>query len=414
MTLIKLIILAIILIFLVSFSNAAIIDETKLTDLGQTSFEVNETNTKKCFETQFSPTVELNPEIYGIISVHAEFLPTVGKQSFIEVLLNNEQIDKIKTENFVNEWGRFNIPQGKILLENTLKICSTTSFEVSKITVLSDSLIGYYTKADFEPENAFQITVTPREPRFLEEFTITGELKNFGSESALVLLKYRKDELEKETPETELIRGETQTTKTIPKCVKRNTLLECIEPGVIEFEYNLRPKVIGPITLLPSIVEYENPFFEKISLESNRPTIRIIEPEIKIKPFIQMEKHNFLVGEKASIKLLITNEGQNPLFNLSLNFKAQGLDLLKGTQSEVIELIRPNETLVKEFTISSLNAGSFKVGCSIDYLDYDVVQSSCSAVTIEVSDPALDITIMGAAALLVFSIAIYIYIHLKK
>jgi len=396
-----------------SFVNSIVLGETAFSDLGQSNFELDEQNSTKCFETLFSPTVDLNKEIYSIASVHAEFLPISGKKSFVEVFLNNEMIGSLKSTEFLNGFGRYNIEQGKVLQENVIKICATTSFEVSKINILNDSMVGYYKKSDFKKEGAFQIIVEP-EPRFLEEFVVKGVLKNFGSEDSDVILKYRKDELEKETPETELIKGETKISRTILMCQTRNDQGDCIEPGIVEFEYKMRPKLIGPISLLPAIVEFENLFGETIILESNRPAIRIVEPEIKIKPFIQIEKEQFLVGEKVDLRLLITNEGQNPLFNLSLKLGTNGLELLKGSSSEIIEIIQENETISREFTFSSIEARTFTLGCSIDYLDYNVVQSACNEVVIEYNDPAYDITLLGAGVLVLLSIVIYVYIHLKK
>lgn len=401
-------------IFLCSTAFAQTLSEITLADLGVQNYVVEGTELTKCFETPFSPTSDLNAQTYGIVSVNAEFAPVPSKKSTINVYINDFEIDSVKTADFLDGFARFNIPQEKILPENLLKICATTSFETQKITILNGTKIGYYLMPDFEKNGAFEIVLKEKEIRLLEEFTVIAVLKNYGSRDAGITLKYRRDDLEKETPETELVKGSTKISTTIPACKKRAQDLSCIEPSVVQFEYLLRPKLVGNITLLPATVEFQNPFGETVLLESNRPTIAIVEPEIKIRPFISVEKEEYLVGEKINAKLLITNEGAHPLYNLFLSLEPSGLAILKGDQQEVIEIINSNQTIEKEFTLSSVEKGEFSIGCKIDYLDYNVVQSKCSETQIVVQNPALDITIMGAIALVVISIGIYVYLHLKK
>lgn len=393
---------------------ATTLSEIKLSDLGQTGFETTEPNARHCFETQFFPTTDLNSEVYSIVSVHAEFLPKVSKKSIIDVFLNEEKIGSISSQDFHQGWGRFNVPPEKTFLENVLKICGTTSFETTKIRVLTDSRIGYYLEPDFSRNNSFLLSLSQEKPNFLEEFSVKGTLKNYGSRDALVIVKYRKDSLEKETPETELVKGELQEEKIVPACQKRSADTTCIEPGETEFEYFLRPKVIGPITLLPSIAEYQNPFGETVVLESDRPTIRIVEPEIKIKPFLQAQKAQLLTGEKVNLKLIITNEGQNPIYNIQLKMLPGKLGILQGSTEETIESIEPKQTILREFALSSIEAGEFDVSCEINYTDYNAVKSTCQTLTIGYSDPALDATILGAGVLTVISVLIYVYLQLKK
>ncbi len=405
---------AVSILFFANSALSATIFETTFADLGHQDFLVEAPLESGCIEVPFIPSVDLNSEVFGIASVHAEFSPTASKKSTVEVFLNEEKIGSIKSMDFANGFGRYNIPQEKILEENSLKICATTFFETTKIKIFNDSKIGYYQMPDFEKTGAFELHSNEPAPKIFEEFTVTAVLKNFGSESADVLLKYRKDELEKETPETELLKGTTQVRGTVPACKKRAADTSCIEPGMVEFNYQLRPKLVGPISLLPSTVEFANPFGETVLIESDRPTIWIVEPEIKIKPFIQVQKEQFTAGEKATAKLLIANEGHDPLYNLFVKVQPSGLNILSGNETETIELIQPSETISREITLSTVEAGQFEVGCSIDYLDYNVVLSKCAPVTLEFKQPGIDITIAAAFILVLVSVGIYGHLHFKK
>ncbi|MBI2597716.1 MAG: hypothetical protein HYW50_00805 [Candidatus Diapherotrites archaeon] len=365
-------------VLIASFAGAATVLETKLSDLGYSDFSVEKQGETNCLNVQFNPPSDLNHEVYGIVSVHAEFLPTTSKKSLIAVFLNGKKVGSVTSVDFADSLARFNVRQGEIVEENLLKICGTTSFETQRIKIFSDSTIGYYFKPDFEKEGAFELLVFPQEPNVLEEFKVTAILKNFGSESTDVILNYRKDELEKETPETELVKGETTTTRTISACAKRAPDSSCIEPSEVRFEYLLRPKIVGPISLLPAIAEFQNPFGETVFLESDRPIVKIVEPEVKIKPFVSVQKEQFLPGEKTAAKLIITNEGKDPLFNLFLKIEIDGLTLLRGAESETIEVIKAGESIEREYTLSAIEPGEFSIGCSIDHLDYSVVESNCN------------------------------------
>lgn len=401
-------------LFLAGTVFGATVSETAFADLGRQNFVLEAPKDTGCFDVPFVENIDLNYEVYGIVSIHADFSPTTGKKSAVDVFLNSQKIDSIKASDFAGGFARYRIPQGKILSENSLRVCAASSFETTKVEILNDSKIGYYTKPDFEKEGAFELHVNEPAPRVFEEFTVTAVLRNFGSEPANVLLKYRKDSLEKETPETELLKGTTQVRGVIPACKTRAQDTSCTAPGEVEFNYQLRPKLVGPISLLPSTVEFENPFGENTLVESTRPTIWIVEPEIKIKPFIQVEKDQFTSGEKAKAKLLITNEGHNPLYNLYARLDSGSLAMLKGMPAETIEIILPNETISREFTLSTVDAGTFNLGCSIDYLDYNIVQSKCENVALEFKNPSIDITIAAAFVLVLISVGIYAYLHFKK
>ncbi len=401
-------------LFLTGTVFAATISETTFAGLGHQGFVLEAPKDTGCFDVPFAENIDSNYEVYGVISIHADFSPIASKKSVVDVFLNNEKIGSVKSIDFANGFARYNTPQGKILEENDLRICAASSFETTKIEILSDSKIGYYLKPDFEKPEAFELHVNEPSPRVLEEFTVTATLRNFGSEPANVLLKYRKDSLEKETPETELLKGQTQVTGVIPACKIRAADASCTQPGEVEFNYQLRPKLVGPISLLPSTVEFENPFGEIVLVESDRPTIWIVEPEIKIKPFISVEKEQFISGEKANARLLITNEGHNPLYNLYVRLDSGSLAMLKGTPAETIEIILPNETISREFMLSTVDRGTFGLGCSIDYLDYNVMQSRCENVALEFKNPSIDITIAAAFVLVLISVGIYAYLHFKK
>lgn len=395
---------------------AATLSETHLSELGIEELSVDGANSESCREFEFLRAGDFGPEKYAIFSLHAQFLPVASRESTAVVSLNGEELKTIKSTSFVNEFARIDLPHEKLIEKNELKVCLKTSFTTTKAVFLNDSMVGYYLKPDFSKQDSFLITeISPQSPLVFQEFRVKAVLKNYGSEDAQVVLKYRRDSLEKETPETELVKGKTVVPALVQKCIERNEQNECIEPGQASIEFFLRPKIVGPITLLPAVAEFENEFGEMQLIESNRPSMVIREPEIKLRAFLKTESEEFFAGQPLNAKLVLVNDGITPLFNLIVKIKADGIEVSETQKTHSFEFIGQKQVIEKDVVLTPTAAGTFLAGCEIEYLDLEFEKGQCDDKTLEVKEPSISSSIISAALLFLIAggTAIYIF-YLKK
>jgi len=389
--------------------------ETTLKGLGYANFEAEGIEIQDCTEIEFLKTIDLNYETRPIFSVHVEFLPLAGKRDEINVFFNNslEPIAALKPKDFLNGWARVKLPFSRFEEKNHINICVRTGEIGNKIVIHNDSTIGYYSKADFEEEGAFYISVTPASPDLLDEFRVDVVLRNFGNEDANVVLKYRKDYLERETPETMLVKGKTILTTNIEKCTERDGLGRCANPHEVTFAYYLRPKIKGMISLLPAIVEYTNPFGEIVAVESNRPNVIIREPEIKVKAFVKIPEQEIIVGQNIGTKIIVTNEGARTLQNIEVKILNNRLGL-SGSDKALIDVLTGKETREFPFTLKAIEAGKREIGCTITYLDQNLLKTGCTSAFVEVKKPYIPIEVIAGALLTIAAAAFFAYLYWIK
>lgn len=390
------------------------LSETVLGDAGFEDFAVEGQNTEKCREVQFISTAPLNPDAFAVFSANVEFFPVPSIESIVTVFLNGSKISEINAQKFQNGFVRIELPKNKTLETNKLKVCLKTSYSTTKIVLKKESLVGDYLKPDFSEAGAFRLSTEPYSPRLFEEFRVTATLKNSGSEDAVVTLKYRKDHLENETPETSLVKGKTIIENvTVEKCKERKENGECILPGTVSFEYYLRPKINGTITLLPAVAEFENIFGERVAFESNRPDITITEPLIKIRSFISVPKKEYVAGEKATLLLVMSNDSFTPALNVTGKIEpTNGLQAAEQ-KSFLFDSIEGKQTVEKEFSVTSTQPGVYEVDCSVVLADGATLP--CEKATIEFKKPGFSPQITGGIVLLLIGAGVYGYIfYIRK
>ena len=407
-------ILAIFVMFAAS-AAATTYKETTLRNLGYPNFDVEGVGMQKCTGVEFLKTTDLNFETQPIFSVHAEFLPVAGKQDEVNVFFNNslDPIAALKPKDFVNGWARVTMPFAGFEEKNHINICVRTGDSGNKIVIHNDSIIGYYAKADFEEEGAFYITVTPASPDLLDDFRVDVVLKNYGVEDANVVLKYRKDYLERETPETQLVKGKTILMTRIDGCTERDELGRCTNPHEVTFAYYLRPKIKGMISLLPAVVEYTNPFGETTVLESNRPDVIIREPEIKVKAFVQIPDQEIIEGQNIGAIIIVTNEGARTLQNIEVKVLNNRLGL-GGSDKALIDVLEGKETKEFPFTLKAIESGKQEIGCTITYLDQNLLKTGCTSAVVEVKKPYIPIEVIAGALLTIAAAAFFAYLYWIK
>ena len=390
------------------------LSETVLGDAGFEDFAVEGQIVEKCREVQFISTAPVNPDAFAVFSANVEFFPVSSIESIVTVFFNGSKISEINAQKFQNGFARIELPKNKTLETNKLKVCLKTSYSTTKIVLKKESLVGDYLKPDFSEAGAFRLSTEPYSPRLFEEFKVTATLKNSGSEDAVVTLKYRKDHLENETPETSLVKGKTIIENvTVEKCKERKENGECISPGTASFEYYLRPKISGTITLLPAVAEFENIFGERVAFESNRPDITITEPLIKIRSFISVPKKEYVAGEKATLLLVMSNDSFTPALNVTGKIEpTNGLQAAEQ-KSFLFDSIEGKETVEKEFSVTSAQPGIYEVDCSVVLADG--AELPCEKATIEFKKPGFSPQVAGGIVLLLIGAAVYGYIfYIKK
>jgi len=412
----RLFFVVLLVLLLANAAFATVLEEVPFNTLGHEDFIIEGTNQSNCTEIEFFNFSDLNNAINPVLSLHVEFLPIQSKDSQVTIFLNSQykELAELRGTDFHDGWARVEVDNNKLMEKNMLKVCGKTSQAVTGLQIKSDSLIGFYLKPDFRKENAFTLSVPEKSIKLGEEFEVKATLHNYGEVGTALLLKYRREELERETPETELVRGDTRLDAFVPKCSERDSNGACISPGEIEFSYFLRPEKAGQISLLPSIAEYTNIFGETEVIESDRPNIFVEEPEKKIRAFIRLEKGTYNAGESADFTLIVSNISTEPVPNVGVFLNAFGLEVVQGKRSETIELLQPKESIERSFKVTSNSSGKFDVGCKITYLEEELIESECLAAPIEFKEKSIDLGIVAGAFLFIVGAAVFIYIMSRK
>ena len=234
-----------------------------------------------------------------------------------------------------------------------------------------------------------------------------------GFQQKLAIVKKSKDYLERETPETQLVKGKTIMSTLIEKCTERDELGKCIKPHEVSFSYYLRPKLKGMISLLPAIAEYENPFGELTVLESNRPNVIIREPEIKVKAFVQIPDQEIIEGQNIGAKIIVTNEGAKALQNIEVKVLNNRLGLY-GSDKALIDVLGSKETKEYPFTLKAVEVGRQEIGCDVTYLDQNLLSTGCVSAFVDVKKPYIPIEVIAGGLLTIAAAAFLVYLYWFK
>ncbi|MBU0636548.1 hypothetical protein KKE06_05985 [Candidatus Micrarchaeota archaeon] len=388
--------------FFFGVAIAETIVENSFQDLGFAGFENSEANATQCQTFPLFKDLTQNTEdFYTVVSLHVLFEPVPSEDANITVFLNDiqEPIASAHAMEFLENWFRVKLPNETLWEENILEICLTNSNTTAKTTFLADSLYGAYTMAEFK-ENDFVKTISTKNPPWNQEFSVTVELHNSGSETVDVNVLYRKPVIEfKHIP---FVKGETSFVGSIPPNES------------ISFSYSIKATETGPFALPAAIVFFENEFGEKKQLVSNYPRIEVLEPDIKIHGIVlnkTMEKR-VLVGKAIPVQAIITNKGVNEISNIAIIFPSTpGLQFSQETHS--ISSLKSGESTVLELLVTPLEAGWFEVGCNIAYLDLELEDSFCDSTSFLVEEDFFPIEWIGGIVLIIIAILVYVYYHFR-
>jgi hypothetical protein len=377
------------------------LEERSFKDMGYEDMIVEESTKEECMKMVFSKETALNQEgHYTILSLHVLFFPTTNGGAQVKVFLNDLPVVKVLSpEDFLNDWARVVLPRKGLKEKNNLMLCLRTSETISRIELRNDSMIGTYLSPDFSGKDSFVKEIISRHPRVGKELEVRVLLYNKGSKESKYKIIARDPSLDR--PEIPVLEG-----KTIDEGV--------IKAGeTIELVYKVRPSIVGGIVFPNAVAFVENAFGEEVRLESNYPETRVYALDHKLKPIVLSEKGIIEPKEKTSVVLLVKNDGISPQFEVSVELLAEkGLEV-EGSLGNQIKNINPSEIKRFQFKVSSLKEGTYKIGCSLSYLDQNIEEVKCNPIELVVRKKSIEPQILAGLVMLLIGFAIYLYIYFK-
>ncbi len=398
----KLILICFVAFLLLPAASGESLFERSFAEMGYEDFLVEGAQKRGC-----QPLLFLYPdnidiqgeEIYPIASVGIELGPVKQGKIDVNVSLNGKDIADLDIGDFKgNEgvyWERLALPKSLLQEEeNTLKLCLGTGNSITSILLSGESKVGLYKLADFSAEDAFKVFAEKPQLVIGEKTKITILLHNRGSASATTRIEYARPIAEDKNAFS-VVEGDAYFTGVV-------------EAGQeVQISYVVKPRVAAYMTLPPAIVYYENGFGELESRFSNLVSLNVREPERKIEAFIVKEEEAALVGQLIEMRLAVKNVGSDPLYDLSLEIYSE--TTIAQEQKESASIM-PKETRYLPFTVGSLEAGKFPIGCTVTYTDLNVSESHCKDSFALFKQPAIDPAIYAGLALVVIAVIVYLYI----
>ncbi|MCR4369505.1 MAG: hypothetical protein NUV67_06400 [archaeon] len=401
-------ILAIALILLSYISVAGTVNEFTFKSQGYEDFYINDFEAFDCKRYDFV-SQDLNAGQFPVFSLRAEFLPASGRNAFLTVYFNDDNaLAKLTKQEFTQGVARIWLPREKFFETNNLKVCGNTSLSVNIIKVSSDSSVGVYETAYFPKKGGLVMELDSYEQIVGNEFIARAVAKNYGSENAQVMLTYRKDYLEENTPEVTVLKGETTREGVVPKCTRYDSQGECNSPGELSIEYVLVTNRAVPLTLLPPIMTYTNIFGEEQRVESNRPNILSIEAPQTLAVQLSVEKDGLFAGDEIPITIKLLNIGKTIERSVVVEL-VTGLEATKGAME--ISAIEPGKSAEVNFAAKGLATGQYSVGCMVTYSGRAL---ECENTTVTLSQKGIGGEILIGIGFLLVAAAVFAYFSLKK
>ncbi|MEM0359895.1 MAG: hypothetical protein QXK06_00980 [Candidatus Diapherotrites archaeon] len=395
------------LAFLFLLGSAFAQQEVSLKGLGYKSLEANGIEAENCSEFFFS-IPDPGKEFYPIISIKAEFYPSPEGLAGASAELNGENIGRFEAKDFKCSekgcWARIELERAKFLKENKLWLCIKTGRSVTRAVLSNESLIGYYKKPIFIPEE-FKACVLLDSGECVESYNATlGEdlniilsITNKGSDFAYLDLRSRKE-----------MAGIT----TARKEIGQTSFAGIIAPGEKKIlSYTVRVENAVPMHLPPAYAKYSNVFGEEEIIKSNLVFINPAEePRLTTTIGIESVKNQ---PREAYLVVTIFNREKIPVSNAKIRLETEnGLEIVEGSQSMEIPSLEPKQA--KSFTLKAIaqTQGKFQINCT--FSADGLKEKPCEPATVffREENPVLlaGITIL----LLAGGGAIYIYLHTRK
>ncbi len=407
---------ATLLVALLPLASATAVRETAFSALGFPDLVVEGSNQSRCSSVSFPfDAGALPPGARTVLSLHVSAFPRADQFELNFFLNGGAQPLATANEKDLRggEWVRVPVPAAALLAEkNDLRVCAKTSYAVTKLVVGADSLVGGYLLPDFSAADAFTATPSEASPAVEDEFAVSVKARNSGAADAVVDYIYRRASLEEKQPEIVVLKGATEAQGVVvPKCQAFDAAGACAKPGEKEFVYWVKATQATKMTLLPAVLEFDNGFGEKATLESTRPTVEVTTPVVKIRPLILSEKEIVKAGQTYQGRVALKNEGQAGLKDVKVSLKVDPGLVLEGDDVKAFDFIPAEGTAYFDVRVRADEPGSYALGCEAVYLDKRLRFSECEPVTIVVEKEDFSPALLVGLGLVLVAAYAYHYIN---
>lgn len=390
--------------------------EESFASLGFTELKAEGVNQSNCGQVFFSgDAARLVAGSATYASLHLSVLPVVDQFEASVYFNRAEQPLAVLGDKQLAEdgWLQVKLPSAEFRQKNEIRVCLKTSYTVTKLALLPDSLLGTYSMPDLSHEDSFTLTPLEPQPTVGDEFEIQVVVRNYGSQDAFVDFSYRKAAVEGWQPEVVALKGTTEARQAlVPKCRAYSEVGDCVNPGEREFVYTAKVLKATKLTLLPAVIEFTDGFGKKQLLESNRPSIEAVEPKVKIKPLLLSERELIKVGQEYQGRVALKNTSLGSVSHVKVSLKVDpGLTLI-GNDLKEFEFIAPEGAAYFEVRLRAEEPGSYTLGCESVYQEQRLRFSECAPITIVVEKE--DFNIAWAVALTLVGIAGLAYWHINR
>ncbi|MEK6957835.1 MAG: hypothetical protein AABW99_02560 [archaeon] len=407
----KHILLALTLILTSYITLGATISEFTFAQQGYKDFYINGFDSYGCSEYNFLNTVDLNGEVFPIISLKAYFAPNPGREAEVKAFLNGDvdAIAELKFSDFMDGTARIWVPREKIVHENSLSVCGKTSFTVNSIKIGADSSYGVYYAPYFPAKDGFVLNLETYAPIVGKPFRVTAVAKNYGSEDASVKLDYRRSELEESLKELSVLDGTTSEEGVVPKCIERGANADCTKPGELGISYMVVANKAVPMTLLPAIITYTNIFGEQEKRLTNRPDFGAYDPPQLISAKISLDRDRAIVGEPTSLNVIVKNQSEEAVENAKITLSSN-LEIIGEEMLETGALQKGEEKRLS-FSVRGVEVGNYGINC---LAQYNGREFSCETAQMTLERGGIGMEIISATVLLVIALGAFAYYYFKK
>jgi len=393
---------------LLCFAQEAEKIEFSLKELGYDGFESRGVENSECSEFVFS--IE-NPGqgYFPIVSLNAEFTPKGAGEATVALFLNDTLAESFGVSDFRCEtgecWARREFEAGEFKESNKIKACLKTGKSVTGITLSNESLVGYYKRPLFRPEDFHKCIlletgecVESYEAPLGEDLNITLSLLNSGTAASFVDLNNR------------IVEAGTRPSR---KEIGDTHFEGIVHSGeTAEISYTIRIELPDPMGLAPGVAVYKNAFGESETITSNQV---FIQPKagIEVSGSIGIESVELASKEAVLSFTLFNRERALAAQGLEASILlGEGLELVEGSSEINAGSIEPRQAFTATLKVRAASQGDFSVGCR--FKGTGISERECEPVTLSFREENPALLIGATIAILVIGGAIYLFIHTRE
>ncbi|MEK6973015.1 MAG: BatD family protein [archaeon] len=385
------------LFFLIFINQAAFASTEKVfSDSGYSDFIVEGKNQQQCFTYNFLG--ETDSGLYPVLSLNTEFFPVTAGTVQLDIYLNEIKKASLNATDFKCSGqciSRIWFNQDDLLEKNDLNVCISTSNSITKATILSSSIFGFYETPLFS-KDTFVKSVETKTVNFGEMLKVTLKLKNIGSKKANVDVNYMRNLVESEPKSYDII-GDSYFSGVIEAGEEKT------------FEYVIKPLRVGTITIIPSSVEFTDIFGEKQVLLSNVVEIVVEELTDKVISEIILDKSKAKIGETVNAKIALKNISSSKISDIYLKVLNNNQEI----GSFNFDALNPYQTVYEDISITSDKASKSDITCT--YI-YEGKKASCKVISVAFDKEELSWAWIQSFVLILIGLVVFggLYLYITE